>query len=393
MAYITPVLQNDDIKIIETTDIMLGGKGNIANMQAQQLINRLLYIEKALKDYIDGKKSDTAGYIGRVSYNASLINERISFMQQQSDASAVVQTYADLQLYDTSKLYDNNIVKVLSDETHDYYCTYYRYHESTDTFTYIGYENRNPFYVINSDTTITVDDETTFLVTGQNCHLTLNCNTQGITIRIINTVPYYFGSDLIQPSTRTYMYLSSWVEYDAFSVCSNAYLPVGSVVTTLSTEDMSAYKGTWTKIASGYALMSCAFSTESLTTGGNDTVNTTPSASCASHALTTSEIPAHSITVNSWAKSSGSGAHQHSYSGKKLIDSESRTRSTTTFYYNSGTTGGTTGTGGAHSHGQGSKASASAGSGTGHTHTITFNASTVDIRQKRIYVYVWRRTA
>lgn len=393
MAYIIPVLQNDDVQMIELTDRVLGGKGKIANMQAQQLINRLLYVEKELSDYINSKKDDNNGYLNRVTFNASLISTRINLMKQHSDASGVVQTYADLLTYDTSKLYDNNVVKVLSDETHDYYCTYYRWHDSTDTFSYIGYENRNPFYVVSSDSSINIDDETTIVVTGNNCHLTLTCSTPGTVIRIVNTVPYYFGSDLIQPSTRTYMYLSGWVEYDADSICRQEYYPIGSTIITFNTDDISSYKGTWSLLTSGYALMSAALTETPLSTGGSSTVNTTPSASAASHSLKTSEIPAHSHTVNSWATSSGSGAHQHSYSGKKINTIHNTGRSSAKFYYNPGTTGGTSGTGGAHAHGQGSKATASAGSGTGHTHTITFNASTIDVHQRMICVYVWRRTA
>lgn len=33
---------------------------------------------------------------------------------------------------------DKDIIRVLNDETHDGYSTYYRYTKSTDTWTYIG---------------------------------------------------------------------------------------------------------------------------------------------------------------------------------------------------------------------------------------------------------------
>ena len=393
MAYIVPVLQNDDIKIIETTDIMLGGKGNIANMQAQQLINRLLYIEKYIGDYLNEKSSDNINYLSRVINNTSLLSTRIALMKQHSDVSAVVYTYTDLLAYDTSKLYDNNVIKVITDETHDYYCTYYRWHESTDTFSYIGYEKRNPFYVVSEDSSISIDDETTILVNAADCNLTLICNIQGIVIRIVNTVPYYLNSNLVQPGSRTYMYLNGWVEYNADSICNQIYLPIGSVVTTLSTDDMSNYKGVWTKIASGYAIMSSVLTDTALTTGGNDTVTTTPVASCASHSLTTAEIPAHSFSVNSWSCAAG-GSHGHTYGGRYIasVATPSSTK-TATFYYNTTGTNATTSYSGNHSHGQGSAYSAYQGSGTGHSHTITFSSVTFDIHQKMLYVYVWRRTA
>lgn len=397
MAYIIPELRNDDVTMIELTDRVLGGKGNIANMQAQQLINRLLYIEKALSDYLDSKKDDNISYINRVIFNASLISNRVNVMKQHSDASAVVYTYTDLLNYDTTKLYDNNVVKVLSDETHDYYCTYYRWHESTDTYSYIGYENRSPFYIVDRDSTINIDDETTIVVTGNNCNLTLTCSISGTVVRIVNTVPYYLNSQLVQPSTRTYMYLSGWVEYDAYNICRQEYLPVGSTIVTFNTDDISSYKGTWSMLSSGYALMSAALTDTALTTGGNGTSSTVPSASCASHSLTTAEIPSHSITVNSWSGASASGTHKHSFTGRQINQLKNvrvSSAKTATFYWNSGTTGSTTGaSSSSHGHGQGSASTSNQGSGSGHSHTITFNASSVDVHQRMMYVYVWRRTA
>ena len=55
-----------------------------------------------------------------------------------SDVKDVVATYADLEAYDTSTLGDNDIIKVLADETQDGAESYYRYYASTDQFTLIG---------------------------------------------------------------------------------------------------------------------------------------------------------------------------------------------------------------------------------------------------------------
>lgn len=396
MAYLEPVKQNDDIYMLELSDYVLGGKGNIANRQAQQLINKALYIEDAVNTYIDNYKTTDANYANTVISLLTILSGRINMMKQHSDASAVVPTYAALLLYDTTKLYDNNVVKVLADETHDYYCTYYRWHISSQTFTYIGYEKRGAYFVINSDTSLTIDDDTILIVTGNNCNLTLTSFVPGIRAKIINTVPYYLNGTLIQPSCHTYMYLNRWVDYsDSLNnICSQIYLPVGSTIVTLSSSDMSSFVGTWECVTSGYAIMSCALSTTTMTTGGNGSVNTTPTASCASHALTAAEIPSHSNTVNSWSGSSSAGSHTHTYSAAYYTTRKDIGTAKYTGYNNvSGGTNTTSGAGGAHGHDQGSAYTAYQGSNSGHTHTITFSASTIDTHQRMIYVYLWRRTA
>lgn len=395
MAHITPSVQNDDVYMIELSDYVLGGKDNIANRQAQQLINRLLFNEATLYSYLNTKKEDNKDYSDSLLDAIELLNERINIMKQHSDASAVVDTYADLLTFDTGVLYDNNVVKVLSDETHDYVCTYYRWHVSTDSFTYIGSEKRTPFYTISSDTSLNVDDNSVIVVTSQ-CNLSLTSYVPGVIVKIINTVQYYLNGNLIQPSCHTYMKLSDWIDYDAdiSKICNQIFLPVGSIIATISDSDMSGYIGTWEHLDAGYAIMSCPITSTPLATGGSSYVNTTPAASCASHALTAAEIPAHSNTVNSWSASSASGAHSHTYTGAYYSTVLSRGTSSYTGYTNYAANYNTaSGAGGAHAHGQGSASTAYQGSNSGHTHTITFSSSTIDTHQKMIYVHVWRRTA
>lgn len=69
---------------------------------------------------------------------------QIDALAASSDVTDIVGTYAELQAYDTSKLKDNDIIKVLSDSTHEGASTYYRWSTHTDTFTYIGLEG--PYY-------------------------------------------------------------------------------------------------------------------------------------------------------------------------------------------------------------------------------------------------------
>ena len=73
----------------------------------------------------------------RVLADRALQNE-IDTIKAASDVVDIVGTYADLQAYDTSKLNDNDIIKVLEDETHDNAVSYYRWAEASSQFSYIG---------------------------------------------------------------------------------------------------------------------------------------------------------------------------------------------------------------------------------------------------------------
>lgn len=64
--------------------------------------------------------------------------EEIEEIEAASDVTDVVGTHADLEAYDTSKLKDNDIIKVLEDETQDDQITYYRWDKDTSTFSLIG---------------------------------------------------------------------------------------------------------------------------------------------------------------------------------------------------------------------------------------------------------------
>ena len=72
------------------------------------------------------------------------LQEQIDALASASDVVDVVGTYAELQAYDTSHLNDNDIIKVLTDETHNNAISYYRWDTDTDTFSYIG--SQGPFY-------------------------------------------------------------------------------------------------------------------------------------------------------------------------------------------------------------------------------------------------------
>lgn len=66
------------------------------------------------------------------------LDEEVQEIKNNPDVFDIVDTYADLQAYDTQHLTDKDIIRVLNDETHDGYSTYYRYDKQNDTWTYIG---------------------------------------------------------------------------------------------------------------------------------------------------------------------------------------------------------------------------------------------------------------
>ena len=68
--------------------------------------------EAANKGYVDAKNAD--------------LQKQIETIEAGSDVADVVGTKAELDSYDTSKLTDGNVVKVLTDETSNNITTYYR---------------------------------------------------------------------------------------------------------------------------------------------------------------------------------------------------------------------------------------------------------------------------
>lgn len=111
------------------------------------LINDSGYVtEAALSGYATDQDIEEA-----VSAEADLraaadqdLQTQIDAISSASDVVDVVGTYAELQNYDTSKLSNNDIIKVLTDSTHDNAISYYRWDDANDTFVYIG--SQGPFY-------------------------------------------------------------------------------------------------------------------------------------------------------------------------------------------------------------------------------------------------------
>ena len=77
-------------------------------------------------------------YLDAIDGRLDGIEQEIQDLENNPDVADIVDTYADLESYDTSTLTDKDVIRVLNDETHDGNSTYYRYSKTTDSFTYIG---------------------------------------------------------------------------------------------------------------------------------------------------------------------------------------------------------------------------------------------------------------
>lgn len=97
------------------------------------------------------------------------LQEQIDGITSSSDVKDIVGTYAELQNYDTSTLGNNDIIKVLQDNTHNDAMTYYRWDTATQQFIYIGQEG--PYYTKSETDTKLADyvkntDYATYNVAG-----------------------------------------------------------------------------------------------------------------------------------------------------------------------------------------------------------------------------------
>ena len=123
-----------DVAVPTTTSSLTNDSGYITN-EVNDLVN-----------YYDKNETDTLIATEAETRDAADLNlqGQIDAISSASDVVDVVGTYAELQNYDTSKLSDNDIIKVLADETHDDAISYYRWNDTTNAFTYIG--SQGPFY-------------------------------------------------------------------------------------------------------------------------------------------------------------------------------------------------------------------------------------------------------
>ena len=128
-------IQISEQNVISATDSTYSaGNGiNISGANAISVDTTVVATQQNLTDEVTNRE------------NADIyLQQQIDGISASSDVVDIVGTYAELQAYDTQHLKDNDIIKVLQDETQNGATTYYRWSTTTETFTLIGQEG--PYY-------------------------------------------------------------------------------------------------------------------------------------------------------------------------------------------------------------------------------------------------------
>lgn len=167
--------------------------------------------------------------------------DEIEKIELSSDVVDIVGTYADLQSYDTTNLQDNDIIKVLQDETHDGAISYYRWNKTTQTFSYVGEEG--PYYTQTQTDTLLADKQDK-LIAGSNIQIA----SDGKTISATDTT--YTAGTNVQISAGNVISATD-TTYSAFTgATSSAAGAEGLVPAPVAGDDMKYLSGdgTWKTI-------------------------------------------------------------------------------------------------------------------------------------------------
>lgn len=103
------------------------GIPTLINVEGNSLEDVIKQLEEGLaQEILDRQAADNT------------LQGEIDDIKNSPDVVDIVATYVALQAYDTSSLGNNDIVRVLADETHDGASTYYRWNAGTRSWIYIG---------------------------------------------------------------------------------------------------------------------------------------------------------------------------------------------------------------------------------------------------------------
>lgn len=94
-------------------------------------------IEKIQKGLHDTKDDLSQEILDRIAGDNTLQDE-IDAIKNSPDVVDIVDTYADLQSYDTSGLTDKDVIRVITDETKDGLSSYYRWNSPNPGWNFIG---------------------------------------------------------------------------------------------------------------------------------------------------------------------------------------------------------------------------------------------------------------
>lgn len=158
------------------------------------------------------------------------LQSQIDGITASSDVTDIVGTYADLQDYDTSTLSDNDIIKVLQDETHQDETTYYRWNSTTQEFTLIGEEG--PYYT-KAQTDVLLQDKQDTLTAGNN--ITIDNNNE--ISATDTTYSDFVGTDGTAVGTAGLVPAPAIADVDKFLKSDGTWEEVGGGITELTSAD------------------------------------------------------------------------------------------------------------------------------------------------------------
>lgn len=219
------------------------------------------------------------------------VESRIEDIEMRSDVTDIVGTYAELQAYDTSSLRDNDIVKVLTDSTHDNASSYYRWviTNSVGAWEYVGSEGP---YVTPSQmqTYVTSVDSNVVHKTGRETiagvkTFTSNCNFASVSTPLLylenengDSQPNVYGDSTYglsiwqeETSGSPYIDLSNGEitihagGNDAIKVEDTIDVAYDVVPTTNNTQDLGATSHNWKDIYFNGKLIDSTGATNGLT--------------------------------------------------------------------------------------------------------------------------------
>ena len=154
------LVSGTNIKTVNSQSLVGSGNvqvGDVSTAAMEEYVESQIGEGSALDTRLDGIDSSITT-LGQTDTN---LQSQIDAISAASDVADIVGTYAELQSYDTSKLTENAIVKVLEDNTHNDASSYYRWTGST--WAYIGSEG--PYYTKSESDSTFVPKTTT--VNGQ----------------------------------------------------------------------------------------------------------------------------------------------------------------------------------------------------------------------------------
>lgn len=107
--------------------------------------------------------------IAALEDDTSELQQEFDDFKNSPDVVDIVATYADLQAYDTAKLGDRDIIRVLADENHDGASTYYQWDKPNSEWDYIG--EVGPYYTKDQTDTLLAAKQNS-LTAGSNISIT-----------------------------------------------------------------------------------------------------------------------------------------------------------------------------------------------------------------------------